>query len=89
MFFRYYPQGAALTGFYVGGRTGYHRASDYDDSGSAFGLGIDIGYSWLLGESRSFYVGLGLGASRLFGNDLADGSVTIPTLKLVNIGIAF
>ena len=88
-FYRYYPQGAALTGFYFGGKFGYHWVSDYGDTGSAFGLGIDIGYSWLLGESRSFYVGLGVGASRLFGNDLEDDSVTIPTIRLVNIGFAF
>ena len=88
-FYRYYPQGAALTGFFIGGRIGYYRVSDYDDDFNAFGVGIDIGYSWLLGQSQSFYVGLGIGANRLFSGDLHDDSATLPTIRLVNIGFAF
>ncbi|MFC1661573.1 hypothetical protein ACFL3S_09005 [Gemmatimonadota bacterium] len=88
-FLRYYPQGAALTGFYLGGRLGIHRVDTEDESASVFGLGVDLGYSWLLGPSRAFYVGLGLGATRLFGGDLEDASPTIPVIRLINIGIAF
>jgi hypothetical protein len=89
-FLRFYPQGAAFTGFYLGGRFGIHNV-DEDNHGSttAFGLGVDIGYSWLLGPGRSFYVGLGIGATRLLGGDLGDASATIPSLRLVNVGIAF
>ena len=87
--YRYYPQGAALSGFYFGGRTGVHRVSDDDDSGTAFGFGFDLGYTWLLGESQNFYIGMGIGATRLFGGDMDDASATIPNLKLVNIGFAF
>jgi len=87
--YRYYPQGAALSGFYFGGRGGVHRVSDDHDSGTALGVGFDLGYTWLLGESQNFYIGMGIGATRLFGGDLDDSSATIPNLKLVNIGFAF
>lgn len=93
-FFRYYPQGAALTGFYFGGHGGVHHVSDVDvdvaeDEVTVFGLGLDVGYSWLLGANRNFYIGLGIGATRLFGGDLDDDSGTIPTIRLLNIGWAF
>jgi len=88
-FLRYYPQGAALTGFSLGGRFGYHSVSDDDEEGHAYGLGVDLGYSWLLGSERNFYIGIGIGATKLFGNDLEGDRVVIPSLRLVNIGYAF
>ena len=86
---RFYPQAAAFTGFYVGGRGGIHNVDEGDDNATVFGIGIDIGYTWLLGPSRSFYVGLGIGATRLFGGDLDDASPVIPSVRLINIGVAF
>jgi hypothetical protein len=88
-FYRHYPQGAALSGFSLGGRLGYHRVSDDDDDGDAFALGVDLGYSWLLGSKRNFYIGIGIGATRLFGGDVDEDRVVIPSLRLVNVGIAF
>ena len=88
-FYRYYPQGASLTGFYIGGRGGLHRVSDDGDSGHAFGLGFEIGYGWLFGAKRNFAVSAGAGATRLFGGDLNGASAVIPTLRLVNIGWSF
>jgi hypothetical protein len=88
-FYRYYPQGASLTGFYIGGRGGVHRVSADDDAGHAFGLGFELGYGWLLGAKRNFAVNVGAGATRLFGGDLAGASAFIPTLRLVNIGWSF
>ena len=93
-FFRYYPQGAALAGFYLGGRLGVHGYSEEDDGyedddGHAYGLGIDIGYTWLLGSNRNFYIGLGIGATRLFGGDTPDERVILPSIRLINVGIAF
>jgi hypothetical protein len=89
-FYRYYPQGAALTGFYFGGHGGIHHVSDIvDEDVTVFGLGIDVGYNWLLGANRNFYIGLGIGATRLFGGDLENESGTIPTIRLLNIGWAF
>jgi len=86
---RYYPQGAPLTGFYFGGRLGVHVVSDDDDEGHAYGLGVDVGYSWLLGAERDFYIGLGIGATRLFGGDMPDARVVIPSIRLVNVGFSF
>ncbi len=94
-FYRYYPQGKALEGFFFGGRLGYYRVevksniNDEEESGDFFGLGIDIGYSWLLGAEKRFYVGLGIGAVRLFGGDLEDVTLTLPTIRLINVGVAF
>ena len=55
------------------------------------GVGIDIGYNWLLGPKQNLSVGLGFGVTRLLGSrdrfDLRDGGSR--TTKLVNIGFAF
>jgi hypothetical protein len=88
-FYRYYPQGASLTGFYLGARGGMHRVSEGDDAAHVFGLGFELGYGWLFGSKRAFALSLGAGATRLFGGDLDGGSVLIPTLRLVNIGWSF
>jgi hypothetical protein len=88
-FYRYYPQGAALTGFYFGGRAGGYSVSDSNEDNTVFGFGLEVGYNWLLGANRNFYIGLGIGAIRLVGADLEDASATIPTLRLLNIGWAF
>ncbi len=88
-FIRFYPQEAAFTGFYLGGRAGVYDVDDGDDSHAALGIGIDVGFSWLLGPGRSFYVGLGFGAARLISGGLGDASATIPSLRLINVGIAF
>ena len=87
---RYYPQGAALVGFYVGPRLGYYRVDSFDDDlENALGLGFDIGYNWLLGSERHFAIGLGIGLSRIIGLDSGDTEATIPTVRLVNLGWAF
>src|SRR5437773_11469400 len=76
-----------------GGRAGVHHvAVDVDTSidvpsANLFGAGVDIGYSWLLGSKRNIGVRIGLGAER-FGT-LSGAALTIPSLRLVNIGIAF
>ena len=95
MFFgRYFPQGAAMTGFYFGGRVGVHHVTDDDDffddreeSNSRFSIGVDIGYDWLLGRKRNVLIGLGVGGNRLLGNDNL-GLEAYPTARL-NIGFAF
>src|SRR5687768_5793817 len=90
---RYYPQGAALTGVYLGGRTGFTRvAARLDEeelSAHAFAAGFEIGYSWLLGSKRNVGISLGAGMDRLFGGDLDDFSINWPNIRLVNVGIAF
>ena len=79
-------------GFYVGPRVGVYRVEDFGgDVDTAMGLGFDVGYNWLLGQNRSFVVGIGVGLSRLFGIDTGDADITetIPTVRLVNLGWAF
>lgn len=88
-FYRYYPQAASLTGFYVDGRAGVHRLAFDDGGGQAYGLGFDVGYAWLFGEKRNFSVSLGLGATRIFGGDMKKASFTLPTFRLLNIGWSF
>ncbi|MBA3886486.1 MAG: DUF3575 domain-containing protein [Acidobacteria bacterium] len=89
VFYRYYPQGAALTSFYIGGRGGVHRVSGEGQSAHAFGFGVELGYAWLLGAQRNFAISLGVGATRLFGGDLKDFSVVFPTVRLINLGWSF
>lgn len=86
---RYYPQGAALTGFYMGAQTGVHRAGTSRDHGVFFGAGVDVGCAWLFGAKRDVGLTMGLGATRLFGGDLDGGSFVIPNIRLLNVGIAF
>ncbi len=95
VFYRYYPAGIAPEGFFFGGRLGMTSVKDEEEgnssTGSAFGFGIDIGYTWLIGRPKRMALSLGIGAVRYFGGDLEDMdvSMTLPTIRLVNIGIAF
>jgi hypothetical protein len=87
--FRYYPQGAALTGVYLGARGGVARVSDGEESAQAFATGVEIGYSWLFGSKRNVGLSIGAGVDRLFGGDLDDFDIVWPNVRLVNVGIAF
>jgi opacity protein-like surface antigen len=87
--YRYYPQGAALSGFFLGGRAGLYHGSDEDNSGMAFGLGFEIGYTWLLGAHRNVGLSLGAGVTRIVAGDFLDGPSALPTVRLLNVGIAF
>jgi hypothetical protein len=54
------------------------------------GVGIDLGYNWLLGPNQNFSIGLGFGVTRLLGNgDEFDFTMAVPNMKLVSIGFAF
>lgn len=99
---RYYPQGAALTGFFIGGRVGAHRIEyttwDYgpnnftpnpiEKTETRPAIGIDVGYDWLLGKKRNVLIGTGVGAMRLLGTGDDDFLVAFPTAR-VNVGFAF
>lgn len=88
-FIRYYHQGAAFTGFYVGGRGGVYNVEHGGDSETTLGLGLDLGYGWLLGPSDAFFIGLGVGATGLLGLDLDGAKSVIPAVRLLDIGVAF
>jgi hypothetical protein len=87
--FRFYPQGAALTGVYLGGRGGMAHVSEAGESAHAFAMGVEIGYSWLFGSKRNVGLSIGGGVDRLFGGDLDNFDIVWPNVRLVNVGIAF
>ncbi len=87
-FWRYYPDGA-FDGFYFGLDGGVTDLKDNGTHYTAMGLGFELGYDWLLGSQRTFYVSLGAGADRLFAGDLGGASAVMPTVRLVNIGLRF
>ena len=97
---RYYPSAEAPTKFSAGISFGYSRVTDEDPDQTggfvknefdALAIGIDLGYSWLLGRTRQFFIGTGIGAKRLFllgEEDEDDETFGYPTLRL-SIGYAF
>lgn len=87
-FWRYYPNGANR-GFFFGLDAGITGLKETGDSHTVFGAGFELGFNWLLGTRRNFYISLGVGADRLFGGDLGGASAVIPTVRIVNIGFAF
>ena len=89
VFVRYYPQGAALTGFFLGGRTGVARASLADANATGVVGGFELGYSWLFGARRHVGLSIGAGVDRLFFGDELGIDLIRPNIRLVNLGIAF
>jgi hypothetical protein len=90
---RYYPQEGAPKGFYFGGKAGLHHVEaetvfGADDNATVVGLGFDLGYTWILGRPQRFVVGLGGGATRLFGDELDGASFSLVNIR-INVGIAF
>ena len=94
-FLRYYPAGAALNGFALGAKAGLTRIDDscgaYCGRGNtrtAFGIGVDTNYSRVVGKGQHLYVGAGFGLKRLF--NAGDSALkVIPTVRIVNVGVAF
>ena len=89
--FRYYPGETPFKGFYLGPRIGTFWVSYKNDErpadakGPRLGLGAEVGYAWLLGSEQHLSISIGFGATRILGSD----GVSIPVLRLVNIGWAF
>ena len=86
-FWHFYPGGHALRGFYIGGRVQVHHASALSASATLGGVGFELGKNWIIG--RRTLVGIGVGATRLFGGPLAGESLTLPTFRIANVGITF
>ncbi len=88
-FLRFYPQKTALTGFYIGAHSGVYQrkyeSDGSDETDSGLGIGLDVGYGWLFGPSRAFFVGLGTGVTRMVTGE----SGSFPVGSILNIGIAF
>lgn len=90
---RFYPSATPLEGFNISGIVGYTSVTEdvSDESDSAMTLGVDLGWSWLFGQPKRWFLGVGLGAKRYFGEDTLGGediSLFLPTARL-NFGIAF
>ena len=86
-FWHYYPGGRALQGFYLGGRVQIHHGSSSTASATLGGVGFELGKNWIIG--RRTLVGVGAGVTRLFGGPLEGDSLTLPTFRIANVGIAF
>lgn len=92
VFVRLYPQEAALTGIYLGARTGVmsRHTSHRGDSEPFFVTGVEVGRTWLLGSKRNIGLSWGIGVDRFFGNGREmDDLRGMPTVRLINVGIAF
>lgn len=98
---RYYPNAKVFQGFSFGVQGGVTHLSETltsdftggtEEKNSATGpsFGVALDYGWLLGATRSFYVGLGVGAKAVFidENDFNDATVRYPTAR-VSVGYAF
>lgn len=86
VFWRFYPTGNPLDGWAFGAKAGITAVSD----NAYFGFGFDVNRSWVLGRQNNFYVGVGFGLKRLVGtSDDIDVVGYIPTIRIVNVGIAF
>lgn len=85
LFARFYVSGIHFHGWNFGLKVGATQL----DSGIYPGLGFDANRSWLLGKNNNFYVGLGFGLKRLFGNIPPDELEVVPTIRIVNVGFAF
>lgn len=88
---RYYPSGRALRGFSVGLSVGFvDRNNDSDcvafgcndESGSAATIGVRGDYVWILGRDQHFSVATGIGAKRIFGNDIGTEGLPIGRLSI-------
>lgn len=92
---RYYPQEHAPDGFSLAGTAGYTRVSGgffescYHSCTSDYPtIGVELDYNWLLGPTRRFAIGTGIGAKRLLGSHDNGTSGGLPTAR-VAVGVAF
>ncbi len=87
IFWRFYPSGIPFEGWAFGAKAGLTSVTD---EGTYPGFGFDVNRSWLLGANRNFYVGVGFGLKRILGSGGDNvGLKFVPTIRLVNVGIAF
>lgn len=88
VFLRYYMQDRALEGWAFGAKAGL---TNVPDQGTYFGVGFDLNRNWLMGKRDNFYIGAGFGLKRLLGvpSDAGFDLKVIPTIRIINVGIAF
>jgi hypothetical protein len=52
-------------------------------------VGFEIGFTYLFGVRQNYALSVGAGVVKLFGGDLENESTTLPTIRVVNLGMAF
>lgn len=85
VFVRYYPSGRPLDGWAFGVKAGATNV----EAATYFGVGVDVNWSWLMGKHDNFYLGVGFGLKRLFGTGDTGVVPLVPTIRVINIGVAF
>jgi hypothetical protein len=96
---KYYPEALPFRGFSFGGQLGYTTITEDDDFDPSTSnettihgptVGVALDYNWLLGPPQTFYIGLGVGAKKIFAKseDIGHGTFNYPTAR-VSIGFAF
>ncbi|MEO7966557.1 MAG: hypothetical protein ABIT38_21875 [Gemmatimonadaceae bacterium] len=92
--FRIYPNEEAFRGFSIGIAGGVTHVSEdkssTKNSATAPTVAVIADYNWLLGKTKRFLVGTGVGAKRIFGNenDFSDVNFAYPTIRF-QIGVVF
>lgn len=95
---RFYPNEEAPKGFSVGLSAGLTRLGDDRFDGNRVvrdyetrpSVGVVVDYNWILGRTKRFLVGTGVGAKRILGTsgDLIDIDIGYPTARF-QIGFLF
>lgn len=93
---RLYPNEEAFKGFSVGIGAGLAHLSEEvfdssdDNEATRPTISVIADYNWLLGKSKRFLVGAGVGAKRIFGSDddFNDVNFAYPTARF-QIGLVF
>ena len=68
----------------------YDLRSYHESSTTLPGVGVEIGYNWLLGPSRNVMIGTGFGLTRILDSGRSwNVPDVLPSIRLVNIGVAF
>ena len=97
---RFYPNEEAPKGFSVGLSTGITSVEGDRFDGTGTGttreretrptVGVVVDYNWILGKTKRFLVGAGLGAKRILGSsgDIDDFNIGYPTARF-QVGFLF
>jgi hypothetical protein len=98
---RLFPQENAPGGLFFGGRLGMRQVEETvtdglfgpgettTDTASFAAAGFEIGFTYLFGVKQNYALSVGAGVVKLFGGDLEEESTTLPTIRVVNLGMAF
>jgi hypothetical protein len=102
---RLYPNERAASGLWFGGQFGLRQIEENleiidttrpldeleleTNTSDFIVVGFEIGFTYLFGVNRNYSLSVGAGVNKYFGDELEDVSGTLPTLRLVNLGLGF